>query len=41
MISSQLPDNYRTNLNETLNLIVEGAKFLGDPTKRNEVLMKI
>ncbi|CAD8165611.1 unnamed protein product [Paramecium octaurelia] len=41
MVSSQLPDNYRTNLIDTLNAITEGAKFIGDPTKRNELLMKV
>ncbi|CAK74528.1 unnamed protein product (macronuclear) [Paramecium tetraurelia] len=41
MISSSLPDNYRTNLSDTLTIIVEGAKFIGDPTKRNELLMKV
>ncbi|CAD8099382.1 unnamed protein product [Paramecium sonneborni] len=41
MISSQQPDNYQTNLNESLKFIVEEAQCIGDTTKRNEVLMKI
>ncbi|CAD8100388.1 unnamed protein product [Paramecium sonneborni] len=40
-MSSQLPQNFQTNLNDSLNFIVEGAKQIGDTNQRNTVIMKI
>ncbi|CAD8113161.1 unnamed protein product [Paramecium sonneborni] len=39
--SVQIPKDYLTNLNNCLKLIIEEAKFIGDITKRNQVIKKI
>ncbi|CAD8130707.1 unnamed protein product [Paramecium sonneborni] len=41
LISSSKPQNFISELNDCLNLLVEASKLFGDTTQKNSILMKI